>query len=64
MTERMAAYLRDFARHVRSDQASTDEFMVESMTFPECLELMDHVAAAVDEYVRQRGPSSSSSSAS
>jgi hypothetical protein len=49
--EKMAKYLRDFSKHIKSDNASTDEFLVEGMSFGDCLKMMDHVSKAVEEYV-------------
>ena len=50
LNPRMRQLLRAWAKHIRSDDASTDEFLFEGMTFQECLDLMDHVAKAVDNY--------------
>jgi hypothetical protein len=53
MTDRMKQLMSEFARHIRSDNANTDEFLHEGMTFIECVELMDEVATAVEKYVRE-----------
>lgn len=53
--ETMQRYLLDFARHIRSDDANADEFLVEGMSFPDCIALMDHVARAVEQYVERGG---------
>lgn len=55
MSERMRQLLREWARHIRSDDATTDEFLVEGMTLIECIELMDHVARAVEAYAGAGG---------
>lgn len=43
--------MRDYANYLRSDDAVTDDFLSEGVTFEESLELMDKVADAVDQYV-------------
>lgn len=42
-----------YASHIRSDEANTDEFMTEGMTFQDCIDLMDHVAKAIVRYVEE-----------
>lgn len=53
VSPRMRELLLGFARHIRGDEASTDEFLTEGMSFGECLSLMDHVANAVEQYAKR-----------
>ncbi len=46
--------LLKFAAHLESDDASTDEFLFEGMTFQEALELMDITAKAIREYAANK----------
>lgn len=52
MTERMRQLLLGYAKHIVSDDAIVDEYTGEGMTFDETLELMEHVAIAVEQYAR------------
>lgn len=56
MSERLRQLLMDFARHVTSDAANTDEYLAEGMTFDEALSVMDHVGKAVTQYVVRETP--------
>lgn len=47
----MVKYLKDFSLHLSDGDINTDEFLVEGMTFQECIELMDHIATAIERYV-------------
>lgn len=51
MDERMKQLLRQYAAYLRSDEAVTDDFLGEGVTFEEAMTMMDHTAQAVDEYV-------------
>lgn len=51
MDERMKLLLRQYAAYLRSDEAVTDDFLGEGVTFEEAMTMMDHTAQAVDEYV-------------
>jgi hypothetical protein len=41
-----------YAAYIRSDEACTDDFLQEGMTFEEAIALMDAVATAVEAAVR------------
>lgn len=55
ITPRLRQLMRDYADYLRSDQAVTDDFLSEGMTFQECLELMDKVAEVVLKAAKEPG---------
>lgn len=51
MDERMKTLLLQYAAYLKSDEAVTDDFLGEGVTFEEAMIMMDHTAKAVEEYV-------------